>query len=276
MKVGRSLALVLMSIVLGGPSARANSDPPGPLAQAAREAGLQVGAAIDYNLDATRLEIAAREFTSATTENSLKWRPLSPAPGVYDFSNADQAVDWAVQAGLRVRGHTLFWDRLNGSPSWLAGEVAAAADPESYLAQLMETHALTVVGRYAGQIAQWDVVNEPLALLGGGFDPQNIFYQTLGEEYLDIAFHAAHLADPQAKLFLNETLVETLPNKFDALIGLAERMLARGVPPIPVTPSRPPIKLLTLKWFRCVAVGDGSWSNSRKPAFNGLDLKAGI
>ncbi len=51
----------------------------------------------------------------------------------------------------------------------------------------MENHANTVVGRYVGRIAQWDVVNEPLALLGSEIDPrENIFFRVLGEHYLDI------------------------------------------------------------------------------------------
>lgn len=211
-------------------SVAATAFEPGALSDAAQEAGIEVGAAIDYNLNAARREIASREFTSATVENSLKWQPLSPSPGVYDFSNADDAVDWAEQSGLRVRGHTLFWVALNGLPGWLAGEVSAAPDPAAHLTQLMEDHAQTVVSRYAGRIAQWDVVNEPLATLGPDFDPANVFYQTLGEQYLDIAFEAARAADPQADLFLNETLTEVFPAKFDRLIAIVEGMQARNVP----------------------------------------------
>ncbi|UCE85092.1 MAG: endo-1,4-beta-xylanase [Deltaproteobacteria bacterium] len=227
----RSLALAT-SLLAGtlAPSAGATHLAPGALAEAAHRVGFHVGAAIDHDLDAARREIAAREFTSATLENSLKWGPLSPAPGVYDFSRADAVIDWAEPSGLRVRGHTLFWDRLNGTPGWLADEVAAAPDPAAHLRQRMETHAQTVVGRYAGRLSQWDVVNEPLAALRGDLDPLNLFVQTLGESYLDIAFRAAHAADPDAELFLNETLVELLPAKFEGLIALVERMLARGVP----------------------------------------------
>lgn len=222
--------LPLLAILPFVPSAAANHLPPGTLAERARLLDLAVGAAIDVDLSAGRRELAAREFTSATVENSLKWQPLSPAPGVYDFSDADAAVQWAEAAGLRVRGHTLFWDRLNGRPAWLPGEVAAAPDPAARLTQLMQAHVQTVVGRYAGRLAQWDVVNEPLATLGGDLDPANFFFQVLGEPYLDLAFRSAHAADPQAKLFLNETLTEFFPAKFDGLLGLVERMLARGVP----------------------------------------------
>jgi len=204
--------------------------PAGALASAARGAGIEVGAAVDSNLNEGRRELAGREFTSGTIENSLKWAPLASAPGVYDFTAADSAVDFAEDKGLRIRGHTLFWDRLNGRPSWLPGELEAAPDAALRLTELMEEHAATVVGRYAGRLAHWDVVNEPLDLVGTGLAPDNIYVQTLGESYLDIAFAAARLADPSAKLFLNEVLTEFLAPKFDALLALVEGLLARGVP----------------------------------------------
>ena len=147
-----------------------------------------------------------------------------------NFSNADQLVDFAIENGQRIRGHTLFWHRLNGLPSWLSEELGKSSDPAARLEELMVTHTATVVGRYAGQLAQWDVINEPLAIVGGGFDPENIFYQLLGEEYLDIALLQAHAADPSAELFINETFVEFQPVKFDALIALAQRLLGRGIP----------------------------------------------
>lgn len=222
-------ALVALGVTLAaGPSLAGQS--PGFLAQAARLAGIEVGAAIDSDLATWRQEILEREFTSATVENSLKWGMLSPSPGAYDFSRADAAVALAEQSGLRVRGHNLFWDRLNGAPAWLEDEVNAAPDSAAHLTQLMESHARTVVERYAGRIPQWDVVNEPLATLSGDLDPESLFSQTLGESYLDIAFAAARAADPKADLFLNETLAELVPGKFDGLVGLVARMLDRGAP----------------------------------------------
>ena len=200
------------------------------LSQAARKAGIQVGVAIGHDMTPDRIALVQQEFTSLTPENAMKWHSLSPAAGVYDFSAADATVAVADAAGLRIRGHTLIWHRLNGPPSWLAEVVATAPEPAATLRNLIEEHVATTVGRYAGRITQWDVVNEPLELAGTGFDADNIFYRTLGEEYLDIAFHSAHLADPSAQLFLNETFTEYLPAKFDALLALASDLLARGVP----------------------------------------------
>ncbi|MCB1845134.1 MAG: endo-1,4-beta-xylanase [Halioglobus sp.] len=218
---------LLMGACSDGSDRRAAPD---TLAQGALAAGIEFGAAIDWDLSEPRRRILAREFTSATVENSLKWQSLAPTPGNYDFTRADAAVAIAEDNGLRIRGHTLFWSRLNGLPTWLEAELAASENPVRLLEALMQAHAAIVVGRYAGRIAQWDVINEPLALLSGEFEPDNPFFNVLGEAYIDIGLRAAHAADPNATLFVNETSVEFLPAKFDSLIALAERLLARGVP----------------------------------------------
>ena len=94
------------------------------LREAALQAGLHVGAAEGpLGTDAAFNAALARHFDSITTENALKWGPLTSGPGAYDFARADEAVAFAEANGMRVRGHTLFWSRLNGLPGWLSGAV---------------------------------------------------------------------------------------------------------------------------------------------------------
>ena len=171
-----------------------------------------------------------KHFNSVTAENVLKWGPLAPAPGVHDFERADLVVDFAEANGLRLRGHTLVWARINGQPTWLANEVHGADDPAARLLQLIEEHIATVVGRYRGRIPVWDVVNEPLALAGTDLDPSSLFTQVLGAEYIDVAFRAARRADPDAVLGMNETLVINNDAKFSALVDLARGLIAQGTP----------------------------------------------
>ena len=178
--------------------------------------------------DAEIEAILAAEFNSLTPENALKWPELASAPGQYDFTVADALVELAEQGG--VRGHTLVWHRLNGIPSWLEAEVNQAPDPAARMRELLTQHIQTVVGRYAGRIESWDVVNEPLAVLGGDLDPNSIFLQTLGPGYIAEVFELAHQVDPQAKLFLNEVMVEGLPAKATGLATLVSDLLAQDVP----------------------------------------------
>ena len=203
------------------------------LREAATAAGIRIGVALDRSvIDGSRpgADLAAREFDSVTAENAMKWRELSPAPGVYDFAAADALVAYAEANGQRVRGHTLVWGRANGPPTWWGAALAAAPDPAARARKLIDEHVAAVVGRYAGRIDTWDVVNEPFTIFGGSLDASNPFQQALGSAYIAQAFRAAHAADPGASLFLNEIFNQADDAKFAATLALASSLLADGVP----------------------------------------------
>lgn len=196
-----------------------------PLRDLGAGAGVRIGAAVQPALlaaDPDQLATFVREFDSLTAENAMKWGPLSSAPGVYDFSEADELVDLAEANGMRVRGHTLVWEVQ------LPAYVANAPDAET-LRGHVEDHIATVMGHYKGRVEQWDVVNEPLFSVGPGLDP-NVFFRLLGPDYIADAFHLAHAADPDAILFLNEVLLEDQGARFDAFFDLVQSLLAQDVP----------------------------------------------
>ncbi len=177
-------------------------------------------------------DLVRTHFTSVTSQNELKWGPLSNAEGVYDFSHADETVEFAVTNGMRMRGHVLFWHRFNAVPEWVRQAVADASDPEARLRDIMTEHVQTVVGRYKGRIETWDVVNEPLAFLSDAIDPESIFFQVFEryEDFLDHAFHLARAADPDAKLFINEVFPSFRDSTFEGLFRLVSGMVERGTP----------------------------------------------
>lgn len=167
----------------------------------------------------------AAEFNSLTPENHLKWPQIHPAPDTWNFGPADALVDFATAAGMRIRGHTLLWANPDRLPAYVAG-ATSAAEARAYMAD----HITTLVGRYAGRIDTWDVVNEPLENLGDVlFD--NVFLDQIGPGYIGEAFQLAHAADPTARLFLNEVLVE-IPgsSRFDAFYDLVKGLVDAGVP----------------------------------------------
>jgi endo-1,4-beta-xylanase len=208
------------------------------LAEVARQSGIAVGAAVDSDMPPGQLSDVLTHFSAITTENAFKWGQMSPSPESTDFSATDRLVSWAQDHGLRIRAHTLFWHRSD-VPDWVLPAVERAADPAAELSTLMRERIQDVVGRYKGKVQIWDVVNEPLALLGEGYDTaespltrRNFFFTTLGERYIDDAFRSAHEADPNAKLFLNEIVwnPELGDPKADALLALLRRLRERGVP----------------------------------------------
>jgi endo-1,4-beta-xylanase len=156
---------------------------------------------------------------------------MSPRRGVTDFAVTDRMVVWARRHHLRIRAHNLFWHRLQ-LPDWVTEVVRSSPSPRRTLRALVANRARKVAGRYRGRIAIWDVVNEPLALSSAGWDPGDLFHDTLGERYLDLAFRAARAADPRARLFLNELVWNPVRGdaKADALLALVERLKRRHVP----------------------------------------------
>jgi len=76
---------------------------------------------------------------------------------------------------------------------------------------------------------RWDVVTEAIMTKGGGLQ-ENDFHTALGPGYISDAFHIARAADPRAKLFINENLVESLPGKRQELYDLVAGLVGDGVP----------------------------------------------
>ena len=94
-----------------------------------------------------------------------------------------------------------------------------------------------MVGRYAGTVASWDVVNEPVERNDRRPDGlrKSPWLRALGPDYLEIAFRAAHAADPHARLALADYGLEYddeswMVEKRGTMLSLLRGLLARGVP----------------------------------------------
>ena len=154
----------------------------GSLTKIANEKGFYIGAAVNMADNPEYRKLAPSEFNSITPENYTKWRQLlvNNEIGNYDFSKADAIIDYAVENGVRVRGHTLIWGKFSGRtyPKTLDDRIANAADPPAQLRRVMREHIQTVMTHFQGRIPIWDVVNEPLSMDGVYLD-KNIFLNTL-------------------------------------------------------------------------------------------------
>jgi endo-1,4-beta-xylanase len=219
----RILALAAVWLVAVGIVVRASTDPDGfPLPDrppATPEYTKPLGAAL--SLEPAREDDAYRDaflrtFSSLTPENAMKWTIVHPRPDRWEFGEADALVDMALRTKRRVRGHPLVWDQQ--LPGW-----AVEGDVEAKLRE----HVRTLASRYRGRVDQWDAVNEPLE--DDGTLTPNAWQKAMGERWIDVTFRTARAADPRAKLFLNEIGAEQGP-KLDALVALAKRLKARGVP----------------------------------------------
>jgi GH35 family endo-1,4-beta-xylanase len=93
----------------------------------------------------------------------------------------------------------------------------------------MTAHFEAIMHRYSGKLDRWDVVTEALETQGGGLQA-NAFYNVLGPGYIEDAFRIARAADPDAKLLISESLVESLPGKRQELHDLVAGLVTKGVP----------------------------------------------
>lgn len=177
---------------------------------------------------AEELQLAAEHFGAVTPENCMKPERIHPGEDRWLFEPADALVQWAEQNEMTAHGHTLVWHQQ--TPDWFF----AGGDKDA-IKQRMKDHIETLVGRYQGKLQSWDVVNEAIND-GGDADTAKTetlrdskWMQTLGPEFLTLAFQFAHAADPEAVLYYNDYNIESGP-KHESSMVLLKRLLADGAP----------------------------------------------
>lgn len=185
--------------------------------------GVSIGACAEpEDLDDPRCRrLLAEEFDLLTVENHLKWGPVHPERDRYDFSGADRLIGFAEEHDMAVTGHSLVWHMQN--PAWLEEGDFEAEELRTILAD----HIRTVVGRYDGRIAAWDVVNE--AVDDDGELRRSVWYEGLGEDYIAQAFREAR-KHTDAELFYNEYGLPYDDVKRERVHRLLEDLLDQGVP----------------------------------------------
>ncbi|NNE69783.1 MAG: endo-1,4-beta-xylanase [Rhodothermales bacterium] len=168
--------------------------------------------------------LAATHFNTITAENVLKWGPVHPEAGRYDFEPADQFVAFGEAHDQFIVGHTLVWH--SQTPAWVfEDDDGNPLDREALLAR-MKDHIETVAGRYRGRIDAWDVVNE--ALNDDGSLRQTPWLRIIGEDYLVKAFEYAEAAAPDAELYYNDYSM-TNPAKRAGAMRLVRSLQEAGV-----------------------------------------------
>ena len=161
-----------------------------------------------------------KEFNAITPENDMKWEQIHPQEDTYFFDVADAFVALGQKNDMHVVGHTLVWH------SQLAPWMNAITDSLS-MANHIEKHINTIVGRYKGKIQSWDVVNE--ALNEDGTPRTSNFYNVMGgENYIEHAFKLASEADPNAQLIYNDYNLWK-PEKRKGVIRIVKNLQDKGI-----------------------------------------------
>jgi endo-1,4-beta-xylanase len=236
--VGPGNQLTVFGLAVGAPNSAQQSlevvtpvfNQPAPardpsLRKAAEGRGLQIGAAVNPDLLSSEQpyrETLGSEYNMVVAENVMKWSLIHPEPDRYNFCPADVVVSNARANDMKIRGHTLVWHNQN--PSWLEDGNYSREE----LIAILKAHIFAVAGRYRGEVAEWDVVNEAISDNGGL--RSTVWLDGIGPEYIEMAFRWAHEADSSALLFYNDYSIAETNTKSTAVYNLIDSLLKKGVP----------------------------------------------
>lgn len=154
-----------------------------------------------------------KNFNITVPGNALKWPKWESSP-----QTAVSAVEWAKSNGLKVRGHALIWDSLSHMPS----DLKEIEDDKEKVSERIETHIKDIVGTLKGNVDEWDVLNEPVM-------NKNLSTK-YGQEIFVDWFRWAREADPDAKLYVNETgIVGYDYSRVHEFHGILKKMVENNV-----------------------------------------------
>ena len=179
-------------------------------------------------------DLLTHHFNVITAENIMKPTYLQPRPGEFFFDLADEMMDYAKKHSLKVVGHTLLWHEQ--SFDWIDEENTSKEEA----IEILENHIYQVVGRYVrrnpGLVMAWDVINEAIDQRTN-INPKDWekhlrdtkWLRLIGPEFLNVAFHAAHKADPDAMLYYNDYNLN-VPLKAQVVAYMIADLREQGVP----------------------------------------------
>jgi endo-1,4-beta-xylanase len=198
------------SIVAAMPLRATNAAEPPSLRALGAEKGILFGSSVGGGASGTLtgsfadpryIDILKRDCSALVPENELKSYVIAAQRGQYDFEPGDRIARFARDNEIKLRGHTLLWNRVEFTPKWLLDSFAALTAPagEKYLREYIQQ----VCTHYGEQIYSWDVVNETIDPKTGEVR-ETPFTRVLGFDALRIAFEAARQYAPRAQLVYND------------------------------------------------------------------------
>lgn len=188
-----------------------------------------IGAALSVQIikqqDPALIALVNKEFNSITPENCMKWGEVRHANGSWNWQHTDAFVDFGSKHNLHMVGHTLGWHSQIPDSVFMDKDGKYISKAE--LEKKQKDHITTIVERYKGKLAAWDVVNEAVGDDNKMRDSH--WYKIMGDDFLVNAFNLAHEVDPKAQLLYNDYNNER-PEKRQATVDMIKRLQQRGTP----------------------------------------------
>ncbi|KAF5434968.1 endo-1,4-beta-xylanase [Candidatus Methanophagaceae archaeon] len=174
------------------PTSTSTPSPP-TLRDLAERKKIEIGVLLMPHINEAR-GIEEREFNLGIA--TFGWLDHIPNIGNIDFNWTDRQISFAMENGMGVRFQHLVFPA--DVPEWLQKGNFSRDE----LIEILRSSVSNIVTHYRGQIHQYVVVNEPYVY---PYRLNDVFYKTIGPEYIEIAFQAAREADPTAILIYNDS-----------------------------------------------------------------------
>ncbi len=105
----------------------------------------------------TYREYVPELFNKGVLENHHKWRFFEE-----NQETADEATEWLLERGLRLRGHTCLWANVDAYAVPADVEEALEEGDGEHVRERTLEHIETIIAHYGDDIEEWDVVNEAI------------------------------------------------------------------------------------------------------------------
>lgn len=169
--------------------------------------------------------LAATQFNSLSPANSMKWGPMNPQPGEYNFETADHFVDYGASHDMELVGHVLFWH--SQTPDWVYEDAEGNLLTREALLDRMRERARLMAERYGDRVKLWDVVNESIE--GDGSWRKSKFQQIIGDDFTEQAFRIAMEELPEDAILIYNDYGMTDPGRRDAVVAMVRDFQKKGI-----------------------------------------------
>jgi GH35 family endo-1,4-beta-xylanase len=203
----------------------------------------------DYDNDPRYKSVFVENFNLVATDGSLSEYDLlrkipndavltpQEAIDLYDWTDFDKIASYAQENNLPLRAMHLHSSPVVGmnTPEWLSQM------SNDQLREYLKLHIRAILSRV--DFREASPANE--AFWGAGMPGNNFFYSRLGEEYVELAFQAAHELSPDTILILNDNIVygpqgmnsddgvwtnSVINGESNAIFNFVKKEVAKGLP----------------------------------------------
>ncbi|KAF7337819.1 Endo-1,4-beta-xylanase A precursor [Mycena venus] len=172
------------------------------------------------------------------TPRSLRWDATESVQGFFTFDDGDAMVALAQKNGQLVRGPPCVV--YNELPNWVNSVNIATGDFQNILnahcSALIKHFAVVSLWIFNSEAIDWmtatdawDVFSEPISD-DGSIRPVGYSPSGQGVSFIESVLYAARGADPDAKVYVTSSNMDTPGPVLDSMLNEVQHWLAEGVP----------------------------------------------